>query len=177
MIGTLISEVAGETWGAAATNLAKQFGGSATSAAKAASGISPQAFVQQNMPATAFAHRGYGGLMGVVGGAMTGGIASYATGGEFHRGAFAGAIGGGAMGFGMGRQVVSRAGRALGRGANTMGKASFSTGMTKVGNLMESKESRRLMFGSGALLGGIMFGGRRNHSRGFNQNRGNRFGR
>lgn len=113
------------------------------------------------------------------GSAIMGGASSYMTDGSFAQGAAVGAFTGGMMGRHLGRQTMSNAGRYLGRGANMQGPraSKFSSGMVTAGNFLESKEMRRVMIGSGAMLGGAMFGGNRSHRKGFNANRGNTIGR
>ena len=128
------------------------------------------------------------GLMAAA--SLGGGALSYATGGGFFQGAGAGLLAG------MGASQLSKmSGKAFtqntgiypkaqafanGSLGDYVGKdaaAGFSTGMQRIGAFTASKGSRRYAFGAGAMLGGMMFGGNRSHARGFNGERGNRFGR
>lgn len=102
-----------------------------------------------------------GGLMAI------GGVTSYATGGNAGQGAAAGLVGGGMMYGGM-------------RSAARLGQNGVRGFSPKIANFMsgsENKMARRAMVGSGAALGGMMFGGNRSHRRGFNSQRGNAIGR
>lgn len=117
-------------------------------------------------------------IAGTAGGmALAGGTASYMTGGEFGQGA----VVGGMVGFG-------------GVSAARFFSATTPTGMKSVlgegmgGSLASMTESARPVMAealgdtvtrrgamvAGAGLGGFIFGGRRNHRRGFNSRRGNR---
>jgi hypothetical protein len=120
--------------------------------------------------------------------ALAGGAASYATGGGFFQGAAAGALTGMAASHGsksMGQNFVASNGgfkladQLAPHVAEHLGDSaakSFTSGAMQVGAFSASKGSRRYAFGAGALLGGTLFGGR-SHARGFNKDRGNRFGR
>lgn len=111
----------------------------------------------------------YGGMMMAAGGmALAGGAANYMTGGSFTGGAIAGVAAGGGM-YGGGKFLAKRLGQA-GAGGYGSKVAGFVSGM-------ENSSYRRAAIGSGAALGGMMFGGSRSHRRGFNSQRGNSIGR
>jgi hypothetical protein len=98
-------------------------------------------------------------------GGLVGGLASYATGGEFFQGAAAGSIiGAGGVAAGMG--IMN---------ANRSFLAKNAAGVNDLVSSMTTAQRRNAMFG-GAGLSGMVFGGdRRSHKRGFNQSRGNTF--
>jgi hypothetical protein len=58
---------------------------------------------------------------------------------------------------------------------NSGNGALFSYGALKMASSVESASARRYAFGTGAMLGGALFGGSSNKRRGLNANRGNRF--
>ena len=103
--------------------------------------------------------------IGIGIGAMAGGTASYATGGNFGQGAFMGGIAGGA-GYGM---MASKLGQKGVRG--------FSPKLAGMMSGTENVANRRMMMAGGGMLAGGMFGGNRSHRRGFNARRGNSIGR
>ena len=97
-------------------------------------------------------------------GAATGGVGSYATGGNFGQGAVMGGLAGG-VGYGTMRKL---------------GQAGVTGYSKQISNFMQGNENvaaRRMAFGAGGMLAGGMFGGNRSHKRGFNARRGNGIGR
>ena len=125
-------------------------------------------------------------------GGMAGGVANSMTGGSFWGGAAAGAMSGGAL-MGVGRlagsgrmtrhilrpmtAALKKYGTQYGSEATGRGMArSFAGGARQVGHMLTNTANRRAVFGSGAMLGGAMFGGGRNRRRGFNAQRGSRIG-
>ena len=137
-------------------------------------------------PKSHFNTLGGAGMVGMaLGGAVAGGTASYATGGGFWQGAAAGLMVGGGAAAAMrpaGAAFLSRT-PAAGMDRTLRGLShehlgpNFTQGMTKAARFTQDTGSRRMAFGAGALLGGTLFGGNRSRARGFNSNRGNRFGR
>ena len=108
---------------------------------------------------------------------MAGGTASYATGGEFGQGA----VVGGMVGFGGVRAakffsattptgMKSVLGESMGGGLASMTESARPYMAEALGDTF----TRRGAMVAGAGLGGFIFGGRRNHRRGFNSRRGNR---
>lgn len=133
--------------------------------------------------AMAMAPRGLAGYAGAAGiGAVAGGTASWMTGGSFVQGAVFGAGAGAGMrgarlGMGMNRKAV-QSGITQVMGHFGMDAASqYTKSVTRLAATGTSRQGRMAMFAGGAMLAGGVFGGRRNMSRGFNQNRGNRIGR
>lgn len=126
------------------------------------------------------------GFGAVAGGALLGGGAAWAMSGEnpgwgtFAMGAVAGAAGGyglragvrGASSFAYNISPQGSWGRAVGLNRGAAAMRAMNT----------HKEGRKTLFAAGAMLGGgafgAMFGGEgKSHKRGFNQHRGNSFGR
>lgn len=108
-------------------------------------------------------------------GAALGAGSSYMTGGNVGQGAVMGGSAAGVMAGGN-RLMAS----AVQHGMQHMGKgmmSDFSRNMVNVGAQMSTTNSRRAMIMGGGLLGGSVFGGTRNSSRGMNQTKGNRIGR
>lgn len=116
------------------------------------------------------------GAAGLAGGAALGAGSSYMTGGNVGQGAVMGAVTGGALAFGGAKLgMMGMGGAAKMAGADAAG--GFSTGITNTMKNMDTAAGRGMMFAGGGLLGGMAFGGRRSHRRGFNRNRGNTIGR
>lgn len=119
-----------------------------------------------------------GGLAAVGVGAGVGGVTSYATGGEFGKGAVAGGmVTGGAY---LGMSTMATNSKAI-NAAVAQGGEGFGAGVMSamqganqvIGGA--SVAGRRAALMSGAGLAGLTFGGnRRSHRRGFNQSRGSR---
>jgi len=112
---------------------------------------------------------------GMIGGsALAGGVTSYATGGDFTQGAMMGGLGGAGMAIGVPK--LAKLAKNNPKGWSALNNETFSSSMSSIGNFSATSSGRAAMFAGGGLLGGAMFGGRRSHKRGFNQNRGNGFG-
>lgn len=106
-----------------------------------------------------------------------GGITSYATGGNILQGATLGAgLGfGGVMGLKYGAEYASEnLGQGMMKDAAMSTRAFFAGGGPNAGRASATGNTRAAML-AGAGLGGLIFGGRRNHRRGFNSRRGNSF--
>ena len=116
-------------------------------------------------------------VWGLAAGAMLGGMTSYWTGGNFSQGAVMGAAGGAGMGYASSRGFMTAGSRFAAKKLGQTGIGGYTGGMVQFARGMESPANRRAMVGSGAALGGFMFGGNRSHKRGFNSHRGNSFGR
>ena len=127
---------------------------------------------------TGYAGSTMGGLAAVGVGAGVGGVTSYATGGEFGKGAVAGGMVAGGAYLGMSAMAtnskainaaVAKGGEGFGAGVmGAMQGANQVIGSASVAG-------RRAALMGGAGLAGLTFGGnRRSHRRGFNQSRGSR---
>lgn len=127
---------------------------------------------------TGYAGSMMGGLAAVGVGAGVGGVTSYATGGEFGKGAVAGGMVAGGAYLGMSTMAtnskainaaVAKGGEGFGAGVmGAMQGANQVIGSASVAG-------RRAALMGGAGLAGLTFGGnRRSHRRGFNQSRGSR---
>ena len=118
----------------------------------------------------------WGAALGVGAlGMLAGGAGSYATGGGFGQGALTGGLIGGTMALAGGRV----GGAAKWIGATKTAKDYLPEwgmkSLTGAAKHAGTAEGRAVLFGSGALLGGTLMGGRRQRrSRGFNAHRGNR---
>ncbi len=118
--------------------------------------------------------------LGVGAGGLVGGIASYATGGEFGQGfamGMGGAIGGKALKRAAMNNMAQQGGLTMTKKYAGMGgaKETAASALNAAATSLQTARTRTTMM-SGAGLAGAMFGGdRSSHSRGFNQSRGNRF--
>lgn len=127
---------------------------------------------------TGYAGSMMGGLAAVGVGAGVGGVTSYATGGEFGKGAVAGGmVAGGAY---LGMSTMATNSKAI-NAAVAKGGEGFGAGV--MGAMQGANQviggasvaGRRAALMGGAGLAGLTFGGnRRSHRRGFNQSRGSR---
>ena len=127
---------------------------------------------------TGYAGSMMGGLAAVGVGAGVGGVTSYATGGEFGKGAVAGGmVAGGAY---LGMSTMATNSKAI-NAAVAQGGEGFGAGV--MGAMQGANQviggasvaARRAALMGGAGLAGLTFGGnRRSHRRGFNQSRGSR---
>lgn len=125
---------------------------------------------------TGYAGSMMGGLAAVGVGAGVGGVTSYATGGEFGKGAVAGGmVAGGAY---LGMSTMATNAKAINAAAGGEGFGAGVMGAMQGANQViggASVAGRRAALMGGAGLAGLTFGGnRRSHRRGFNQSRGSR---
>ena len=103
--------------------------------------------------------------------------------GTFLKGALTGGIAGAGINAFFRNKSLMRMGGAMLANRHKIGnrqlrKASntFARGAVTVGHMMHTKSARMAAFGSGAMLVGGYYGSDRSRSRGFNSNRGSRFG-
>lgn len=117
-----------------------------------------------------------GGFVGALGlsamGAGLGAGGAWMTGGDMRQGAFAGAMTGSAAAFAA-PATMKFAAKKLGQD----GVGGYATKMSSFMNGHHNTNYRRASMASGAMLGGMMFGGNKSHRRGFNGSRGNAIGR
>jgi hypothetical protein len=108
-----------------------------------------------------------GALGGIIGGYSSGDMWGAAKGA--FGGAFLGAIAGGGIPY----AYKYGADMAL----SVKGVSQYSDSIVRVGQTLNTADSRRALFAAGGMLGGVAFGGSRNSRRGFNKDRGSRIGR
>lgn len=108
--------------------------------------------------------------MFMAAGVLAGAGSSYITGGSILQGGIGGLALGAGVGYG-GKRAFDYAAPKIDR------NSSYSAGITKISNFMDTQDGRAATFAAGGLLGGFAFGGNRSHKRGFNSNRGNSIGR
>ena len=97
---------------------------------------------------------------------------------SFIKGGLMGGLAGGVATYGVGKRFMSEAGLAgykYAMKSQSSAGAKFAYGAMRMGHMVESAGARSYVFGTGAMLGGAMFGGISNKRRGMNANRGNRF--
>lgn len=122
---------------------------------------------------------GMGALTGAGVGAVTGGL-FFNQDRTWHgaaRGAVGGALGGAVLGAGMGVGIPALAKQAATNNKFMSRAGSYASNIVATSNQLNSAGGRNALFASGGLLAGFAFGSTnsRGKSRGFNQNRGNRF--
>ena len=99
--------------------------------------------------------------------------------GTFAKGAAFGTMGGLGMHMAGGAKLMSRAAKSANSFAKKQGSdfgQSWSEGAYQMAKMAESKESRAMAWGAGAMLAGGIAGSGRSKAHGINGNRGNRFG-
>lgn len=97
---------------------------------------------------------------------------------SFIKGGLMGGLAGGVATYAVGKRFMSEAGLAgykYAMKSQSSAGAKFAYGAMRMGQMVESAGARSYVFGTGAMLGGAMFGGISNKRRGMNANRGNRF--